>query len=69
MLSDWDEATAVAAGAGMAGTADGLGTAAAPAASPITMAASAEEPTAGTCSPETCDARAPRGETPCERVG
>jgi hypothetical protein len=48
--------TAVVADAGMADTAGGLGTASAPAASPITMAASAEEPTSGTCSPGTCDA-------------
>jgi hypothetical protein len=62
-------ATSVAAGASMAGTTGGLGTTSAPAASPITMAASAEEPASGTCSPETGDARAPCGETPCERVG
>jgi hypothetical protein len=62
-------ATSVATGASMAGTTSGLGTTSAPAASPITMAASAEEPASGTCSPEAGDARALCGETPCERVG
>jgi hypothetical protein len=62
-------AASVAAGASMAGTTGGLGTTPASAASPITMAASAEEPASGTRSPETGDARAPCGETPYERVG
>jgi hypothetical protein len=62
-------ATSVAAGASMAGTTGGLGTTSASAASPITMAASAEEPASGTCSPAIGAARAPCGETPCERVG
>jgi hypothetical protein len=48
--------TAAAADAGMADMAGELGTASAPAASPITMATSAEEPASGTCSPGTCDA-------------
>jgi hypothetical protein len=62
-------ATSVAAGDSMANTTSGLGTTSAPAVSPITMAASAEEPASGACSPEAGDARAPCGETPCERVG
>jgi hypothetical protein len=46
-------ATSVAAGAGMAGTSGGLGTTSASTASPITMAASVEEPASGTRSTAT----------------
>jgi hypothetical protein len=60
-------ATSVVVGAGMAGTSSGLGTTSASAASPITMAASAEEPASGTCSTATGAARAPCGGTPCGR--
>jgi hypothetical protein len=62
-------ATSAAAGAGMTGTTGGLGTTSASAASPITMAASVEEPASGICSPATGATQAPCGEAPYERVG
>jgi hypothetical protein len=62
-------ATSAATGAGVADTTGGLRATSALAASPITMATSAEEPALGARSPETGDTRAPCGGTPCERVG
>jgi hypothetical protein len=61
--------TSVAAGAGMADTSGGLGATSASAASPITMAASAEEPASGTRSTAIGAAWAPCCGTPCEKVG
>jgi hypothetical protein len=62
-------ATSVAAGAGMTGTSGGHGATSASATSPITMAASAEEPASGTRSTVTGAAWPPCCGASCEKVG